>query len=728
MPLPELVLQIGHDNEIYSVAFSPDSRMLAAGGSERSIKLWDAVTGELLGLLPEGETCHSLTFSPDGALLACAGEGKVNLWETRTGKPQGKLPGHCGIVSSVAYSPDGRLLACASEGRWFGHEVMWVKGGEVQIWDMFTLKLKQTLGKSRAEKLALVCSPDGQILAVASGDNVVRLWDLSTGETRRSVLRQKELRTVAFSPDGQTLATGGEDGARLWNVETMKVRHRFPNEQVTSVAFAPAGDKLAVATTSSVLLYDTVNFKRVAIFEQAPSISGVSNVAFSPDGRTLARGSNPFLRAGSIKFWDVATKKLKRVIPGNDISAVSSVAFSPDGDRLFSAGGCYEQAGNVTLWDIRTGALKELLMEDKDDISPLILSTDGQVIAAQVRGKLFSWGTDSGRQRSKRPLDVTEAFALSPQGEMIAVVDKEAGIRLMELMTGKIRRTIRRQANVLAFSPTGQLLAAGSERGLSIWDIGTGDLQWEGAQPKLDVNQLAFSPDGRFLAIHAIRWKGATGKEEVQVWETKSGDLVHVIGVKDMPFSVLFSPDCSTLAVTAAPDQEAESGAAVQLWDLRSWRLLHRLVCSSEDIDEPSLSFSPDGKLLATTDSKKAVTLWDAKRGKRLHTLEDTSGQVTCVRFSPSGKKLATGNRDGWICLWEVATGKRLLTLQPLPAHKQLRGKKDWIAFTPQGYHNASSGADRFIRWREGDRLLPAKSRARKFRRPDLVAKSLRVK
>src|SRR5262249_32819658 len=161
-------------------------------------------------------------------------------------------------------------------------------------------------------------SGDGKLLAVASSDNAVRLWDPAAGESRRNVLRHDELRAIAFSPDGQTLATGGAGGARLWDLHTLKLRKALPAAGVSSVAFSPAGDKFAADSRSSVVLYDAASGKRAAILEKTPSDSGVSNVAFSPDGGTLARGSNLFLRPANIKLWDVGRKKLTRVIAGSD--------------------------------------------------------------------------------------------------------------------------------------------------------------------------------------------------------------------------------------------------------------------------------------------------------------------------------------------------------------------------------------------------------------------------
>ena len=725
---PELILQVGHSNEIYALAFAPDGGTLAAAGSERTVRLWDAISGELRALLPQGQTCRALAFSPDGAVLACAGDGEVVLWDPHTTKRKATLSGQCGAINALAFSPEGKLLACASEGHWFGHEVMWVKGGEVQLWDVAAARRKRAIGKSRTEKTALAWSADGKLLAVAGSDHAVRLWDLAAGQPQRSVLRHKEVRALAFAPDGQSLASGGEDGAKLWDLRTMKVRQALRGDEVTSVAFSPAGDKLAAGSRSSVLLYDAGSGKREAVLEKNASDSGVSNVAFSPDGNTLARGSNAFLRPGNIKMWDVASKKLKRLIAGNETSEVSAVVFSPDGHSLYSAGGVFEQAGDVTRWDAETGAMKQVLVQQKDDISSLTLSPDGGLLLAPVGAKLLSWDPRTGKSKSPLPVSGNETYALSPDGTRIAVVDEDAGVRLLDAQTKKVQRTIRRQPGVLAFSPDGLSLAMGSERGLSLWDIGTGTLKWEAEKPRLDVNQIVYSADGRFIAVHTIHWKGTKGKDEVRVREAASGDLVQVIGLDDMPSSVLFSPDNTTLAVAAAFAPERDDvppRAVIQFWDTQRWRLRRRLLYQAEEVK--NLTFSADSKFLAATHGDRTATLWDPRRGTRLQVLEDSSGEVTCVAFSPDGKKLATGNHDGWVRLWEAKTARSLVTLRVLPGGKP-QGAKEWIAFTPEGYYNASSGATRFIRWREGNRLLGAKALAGKFRRPDLVARELRAR
>jgi WD40 repeat protein len=731
MSAPELVLQIGHGNDVYSVAFAPDGRTLAAGGGERAVRIWDARTGELWRLLAHGPPCRSLTYSPDGRLLAGAGEGEVVLWQLKTGKRVATLTGQCGLVNSLAFSPDGKLLACASEGRWFGHEVMWVKGGEVQLWEVATARCKQFLGKSRTEKRSVAWSPDGQVLAVASSDHVVRLWDVDTSQPRRSVLRHKEVQTVAFSPDGQLLATGGADAIMLWDLAKMKLRHNIRAEQVTSVAFAPDGQTLAVGTTASLALYATASGKRQAVLENVSSNCSVSSIAVSPDAKTVARGSNTFLKPARIQLWNVSTRKLQQRMPGHEACCINGLAYSPDGKNLFSCGGVFDEAGNVNLWDAQTGALKRTLAQSRYEIHSMTVSADGTMLAAGVMANWMLWETATAKGKTLKGLAVLPAFALSPDGRCAVAADDDEPVRILDTRTDKVLRTLRRHANVLAFSPDGRSLAVGAERGLSLWDLETGDIQWQSGKPSFDVPQLAFSSDGKLLAAVTIRWKGTKGKDEVRVWEPATGRLQQVIECDDLPSCLVFSPNGSILAIAAdsyedrQAFQEGRAVPTIWLWDTRRWRLWHRLPCSGDDVT--CLAFSPDSKILAAAHADRTATVWDAKRGTVLHTLEDATGEMTCLAFSPDGKKLAAGNRDGWITLWQVATGMLLATLQVLPVDGRSRSAPEWIAFTPKGHYIASPNAAKFIRWRQSDQLLPARACAATFRQPNLIARALEV-
>ncbi|MEV4129163.1 hypothetical protein, partial [Nocardia sp. NPDC049707] len=313
----------GPTSGLFSVAFSPDGHMLATGGFDGTVRLWDPVTRQQIG---EPLTIHtdisSVTFSPDSHTLATSiGDGTVRLWDLVTRQQIGEpLTGHTDRVFSVAFSPDGHTLATGSDD------------STVRLWDPVTQKqIGEPLTGHTDSVSAVAFSPDGHTLATGSDDDTVRLWDPVTRHSIGEPLtgHTSGIFSVAFSRDGHSLATGGRDGTvRLWDPVT---RHPIGEpltghaNSVISVAFSPDGHTLATGSyDSTVRLWDPVTGQQIG--DPLTVHTGVGSVAFSPDGHTLATGSYD----GTVRLWDPVTGQ-QIGDPLTVHTGVGSVAFSPDG-------------------------------------------------------------------------------------------------------------------------------------------------------------------------------------------------------------------------------------------------------------------------------------------------------------------------------------------------------------------------------------------------------------
>ncbi|KOX15613.1 WD40 repeat domain-containing serine/threonine protein kinase [Nocardiopsis sp. NRRL B-16309] len=282
----------GHEGSVDAVAFGADGDTLATAGSDGTVRLWDAGTGDQVATLTgDSDDVHSVAFSPDGTTLASGGGDTVRLWDAGTGDQVAALTGHEGSVYAVAFSPDGRFVASAD-------------GDTVRLSDVGTGEQVAALTGHSYSVRSVAFSPDGTTLATGSNDGTVRLWEAGTGEPVATLTaHQVTVAAVAFSPDGTTLASGGFDNTvRLWDVGT--------GEQITTLA------------------------------EYRES---VLSVAFGPDGTTLATGGND----GVVRLVDVDTGHQIATLTDHDDS-VTSVAFSPDGNSLVAG----NDDGTPRLWTI----------------------------------------------------------------------------------------------------------------------------------------------------------------------------------------------------------------------------------------------------------------------------------------------------------------------------------------------------------------------------------------
>jgi len=288
----------GHKAAALSVAFSPDSRILASGSAScDGIKLWDVVTGQCCQTLKgHQDWTNSVIFSYDGKYLASGSrDDTIKLWDTTAKQCYQIIEGHKDKVSSISFSYDGKTLTSTSYD------------STVKLWDAVTGQCYQTLKGNKDWINSAVFSPDGTSLASASTDRTVKLWDAATGQCYKTLKSHKDwVSFIAFSYDGKSLASASHDGTvKLWDVvtgqccQTLKCHKQF-----------------------------------------------INSVAFSHDGKTIASASHD----GTVKLWDVVTGQCCQTLDGHK-DWVESVAFAPDGRTLVS--GSWDET--VKLWDLTTG-------------------------------------------------------------------------------------------------------------------------------------------------------------------------------------------------------------------------------------------------------------------------------------------------------------------------------------------------------------------------------------
>ncbi|HEV2837052.1 MAG TPA: caspase family protein, partial [Pyrinomonadaceae bacterium] len=745
---PELVLQTGYNN-IYGatrMVFSPDGRLLATGTfRSNTINLWETATSrKLRDLSSGGQTTLSLApfiaFSRDSRLVAAStANNSVKIWDVNSGRevhtlvgPQAAATAAFGVYF-IGFASDNRIVTVSDAAR---------------VWDVNTGRELRTLEASSIETSGyngtdggFAISTDGTQLVSLLNDTEahVRVIDLASGrEVRRVKISNDRVDTISFSigPDGHVLAAGiVEQRLKLWDVDAKKEQNLGPTaKEFSQVKFSRDGRLLALSENYLVKIWDVASGRELTQLK-VPNIGAFAQVdafiVFTEDGKRIATGGF----GTDTTIWEAETGKKVSSLNGRTNMAYN-VAFSADGTQLSS--------GGRTRWDLRTGrGLRVTPLSSSTYKTYGVPSPDGRVVALMTPGNnvVSLLESPSGKQLYQlAPAGETgpvDKMRFSLDGTMLALVygavdlhgqapvsptsyARGSQIKIWDVKSGRELRSLATNEipSDATFSADGRVIATMGAMGqVSLWDVQSGsklrDLTSSpmssitapvirpGQMPQMPnmadlaammtntigglaagtmgktVTSFAFSPDGRTIVTG-----GVESKANIDIAAMMSGAMS---GKKPKGSK---SSDPQDLL----KDLKVEAIGQVKIWDVASGREIGSLKGHGRAVDK--VVFSRDGKLLATGGTDNTIKIWDLSTNRELVTLTGHTSNIESLDFSPDGRLFASAGEDGSTFLWDAKTGEHLLTLISLD------DGGEWMVVTPQGLFDGTPVSWNQILWR----------------------------
>jgi len=618
-----------------NVAYSPDGSLLVTSGcaepgpsqqtlscESAALVFYDRVSGEMLERVSTEHPVFTsrLVFSPDGSQLATSDWlGNIILWDVATRKPKGEmLEGPSGRVLDILFSPDGNTLLASYEVVGTGSYSVSSIGSEVRYWDTQTLEAVEIITRPTTlpvSGMALV-NDDSHLITIHMGSSSLALRDLDTFERVRDHFGANDLapRSMALSPDGETLALGNHVGSiTFWDVSSgtpLPVEIEAHADSISDIAYSPDGAYLvSVSADQTLRVWDGKTYEQVGnpfVYTDRE----IADIAFLPDSHQFAAASAD----GSVTIWSLDSgSPITKNLTGHT-DAVWDVAFASTGDYAASA----SADGTIRVWDL-TGepVLERQLETDSWELYTMAFSSDDTLLAVGGQLGLEIWDWQEG-----------ERLHVNREAHTEPIVS-------------------------LAFNPAGDLLVTGGmDAQIILWDPESGETIGEplDEHPSV-VNDLAFTPDGnRLLSV-------SCSNEPSIMCETGS---ILVWSMEDSPAPVqkIEAHDRDIYALAVSPDgtqfATASTDEIVLLWDLESGERIGDPILGHE-FGVVSLAYSGDGATLASGGIDQKVMIRDLASRQRVGPmLEGHQGAVSSLAFSPTGDRLLSGGHDGMVYLWPM--------------------------------------------------------------------------
>ncbi len=574
---------VGHMDKVRRIAFSPSSGRLISGSSDNSLKVWQ-IDGQLLHDITHPSSVYDVAYSSDGSyFVSVSSDYYLRMWRNN-GQLLAEFAGDS-KANGVDIAPDSQRLAAGFES---GQVMLWLRNGH--------LSKQWQAHEQSIERLAF--SPDGQMLATASADHSIGLWHSETGELiKRFRGHQGQVQALSFHPNKPMLISGSRDQQMIfWDLDNFTQQGpaiKIHDAWVFDLSFSPDGQQIAsVGADGYSKLWDSSG-RLIRRFKT--SDKAVFTVAFSPDGKWLATAGSD----KQIHFYSLQMHHFQQILTDHQ-EAIQDLDYNAVGDLLAST----STDGQIQIWDQqqqnRFHIQSDLGIRDLDFL-PGGNGSNDLLMSATTDNRIQLWRLDGNLVKQLIPANPlkTQAIAIDPQGEFF-ISSHHTDLQLWS-MAGESLRYLKgheTSINAISFSHNGQWFASGgADNKVFIW-ARDGHLLHQLSGHSSWINNLSFSPDDNYLA-------SASADNTLKLWKVREGQLLNTLeGHSDWVWDVDFHPDINTMILVSA-----SADSSLRLWRYPEGRMLR--VLSEHQGWVRSVSFNHEGDKIASAGTDKNIILWD---------------------------------------------------------------------------------------------------------------------
>ncbi len=543
-----------HDSHVVGLVFTADSKRLISSSFDQTIKIWDLDNGSCLKSWQLSAPVYRIALSPDNLILASgSNSGDVLLWDMTTGQLLKNLTGHTMTVVDISFQPQGKLLASGSFDT------------SIKIWDLDTGDCVHTLTEHTQIVSSVNFNASGTQLVSSGVDTSIKVWDVGTGICLQTICAHSRIVIDAlFSPHSQQIISGSQDlTIRIWDEvkpNEWDCSHVLQGHEHTiwSIALNSTDKVLVTSDQSGILkLWDVASGHCLKTF------SGITkafrSLAFHPQANLLASSSDD----RHIHLWDLSTYQCSSTMKAHQM-AVWQVAFSPSGDSIASCG----LDGAVKLWDITANldlkGLPRIIQKSPGLIFTTAFHPHTEMLATGGIDAICLWNYRTGELLSRIEQKEIGDLAFHPTGKLLASASHNPAIKIWDVETGECQQTFLGHSSenwTVAFHPQGQLLASGGEdNSVRLWDLDSGECRYVLKEHNATISCVAFSPDGSHLA-------SASKDYTVRIWEVATGKCLRVLtNHTDLVNFVVFHPEQKRQLLASCSHDET-----IRLWDTDFW-------------------------------------------------------------------------------------------------------------------------------------------------------------